>query len=226
LETLLPPPRTIAIGDIHGCIAALDALLAVVQPRACDTVVALGDYIDRGPDARAVIQRLLELQEQCHLVPLLGNHDDLMLNVRDGRDDLLVDWLLFGGDATLRSYGVSEAGEIPAAHADFLRSCPLWHETANHFFIHGNYLADLPLERQPRETLLWDSLKKRRPGPHCSGKTAVVGHASQRSGEVLDLGYLKCIDTRCFDQGYLTAMEIDGGEIWQADKSGRLRGRG
>jgi len=160
-------------------------------------------------------------------VPLLGNHDDMLLNIRDGQEELLVDWLLFGGDATLRSYGVSHPADIPADHVEFLRSCRLTYETPSHFYIHGNYLADVPLDQQPRETLLWDSLKTRRPGPHYSGKTAIVGHASQKSGEILDLGYLKCIDTRCFDRGYLTALEIGGaGAVWQADKTGRLRHRG
>ena len=76
---------------------------------------------------------------------------------------------------------------------------------------------------EPTETLLWESLKVRQPGPHCSGKTAIVGHTSQKSGEILDLGHLKCIDTRCYGEGWLTAMDVESGQVWQADKNGRLR---
>ena len=80
------------------------------------------------------------------------------------------------------------------------------------------------MEAQPIEMLLWESLKIRQPGPHCSGKTAIVGHASQSSGEILDLGYLKCIDTRCYGDGWLTAMDVESGQMWQADKKGERRG--
>ena len=216
-------PRTIAIGDIHGCLAALDTLLAAVRPTTDDTLVVLGDFVDRGPHSRGVLDRLLELERRCHLVPVLGNHDEMMLQVYDGRTNIYIDWLLFGGNATLKSYGSSKMGDIPEPHIEFLRKCPLYFVTDRHFFIHGNYLPNVPLADQPRETLLWDSLKTRLPGPHCSGKTAILGHSSQKSGEVLDVGYLKCIDTRCYEQGWLTALDVDTGQIWQANKRGERR---
>lgn len=216
-------PRTIAIGDIHGCLAALETLLETVRPQPHDTLVLLGDYVDRGPDSRGVLERLIGLRRQCRLIPLLGNHDELMLQVHDGQMQLYIDWLLFGGNATLDSYGTLRPEDITPAHIEFLRNCPLYHETDRHFFLHGTYLADLPLSSQPRELVLWESIKNCRPGPHCSGKTAIVGHTSQKSGEILDLGYLKCIDTRCYGDGWLTAMDVDSGQVWQADKTGKLR---
>ena len=215
--------RTIAIGDIHGCLAALETLLAAIRPKPDDTFITLGDYVDRGPDCRGTIQRLIDLGQQCRLIPLLGNHDDMMLKVHDGRHDLYVDWLLFGGNATLMSYDADRPEDIPAAHIEFLRGCRLFHESERFFYLHGNYIADVPLADQPPELVLWDSVKARRPGPHSSGKIAIVGHASQKSGEVLDLGYLKCIDTWCYGEGWLTALEIETGQIWQASKTGRMR---
>ncbi len=223
---ILAVPRTIAIGDIHGCLAALETLLATIEPRPFDTVVLLGDYVDRGSDSRGVIERLLRLGVECRLIPLLGNHDEMLLQVYDGQTQLHVDWLLFGGSATLQSYGTLRPEEIPAEHIAFLRGCRLWHESERYFYVHGNYLAELPLDAQPRETLLWDSLKTRAPGPHCSGKLAIVGHASQHSGEILDLGYVKCIDTCCYGGGWLTALDVESGRVWQADKNGRPRGGG
>ncbi len=65
--------RVLAIGDIHGCSVALDGLLAAVQPETSDIVITLGDYVDRGPDSCGVIDRLINLQKQCRLVPLRGN---------------------------------------------------------------------------------------------------------------------------------------------------------
>ena len=222
----MPTPRTIAIGDIHGCLAALETLLTAVRPRPDDTLVLLGDYVDRGPRTRGVIERLLALQRQCRLVPLLGNHDEMMLNVYDGQKQLYVNWLLFGGDATLASYDAAGPEDLPLAHIEFLRSCLLYFELERYFFVHGRYRPELPLDAQPRETLLWDSIKIYQPGPHCSGKTAIVGHSSQKSGEILDLGYLKCIDTWCYGEGWLTALDVDSGQVWQADKGGAMRGEG
>lgn len=221
----MPTPRTIAVSDIHGCLAALEALLAAIRPQPADTLVLLGDYVDRGPDSRGVIERIFSLRQQCHLVPLLGNHDEMMVNVYDGQTELYMDWLMFGGNATLESYDTVQPEQIPAAHIEFLRSCLLYYETDRHIFLHGTYLAELPLDQQPRAIVLWESLKTCRPGPHCSGKTAIVGHTSQRSGEILDLGYLKCIDTRCYDQGWLTALDVESGQVWQANKEGTMRGQ-
>lgn len=222
LQVMLQP-RTIAIGDIHGCLPALATLLAAIRPQPDDTLVLLGDYVDRGPDSLGVIERLIELERQCHVVPLLGNHDEMMLKVHDGQAEIYVDWLLFGGAATLESYGSLWPEDVPAAHVAFLRSCRLYHESARHFYVHGNYRADLPLDAQPIDTLLWESLKVRQPGPHCSGKTAIVGHTSQKNSEILDLGYLKCIDTWCYGEGWLTALDVESGQVWQADKSGKRR---
>jgi serine/threonine protein phosphatase 1 len=201
----------------------LETLLAAIRPRAEDTLVLLGDYIDRGPQSRGTIERVLQLREQCRLVPLLGNHDEMLLNICDGQKELYVDWLLFGGEATMASYGTMDPGELPAAHIEFLRGCRLFYEADRHFYVHGNYRAEVPLEAQPTETLLWESLRDRLPGPHCSGKTAIVGHTSQKSGEILDLGHLKCIDTRCYGQGWLTALDVQSGQVWQADKNGKMR---
>src|SRR2546430_524502 len=98
--------RTIAIGDIHGWSAALAAIIDAVMPGPDDTIVTLGDYVDRGPDSRGVLEQLVGLAERCHLVPLLGNHEEMMLGAREGRDDLRF-WLKNGGGDTLASYGVN-----------------------------------------------------------------------------------------------------------------------
>jgi serine/threonine protein phosphatase 1 len=216
-------PRLLAIGDIHGCSAALSAVLAAMDPRPEDTVVTLGDYVDRGPDTRAVLETLRELPRRTHLASLLGNHDEMMLNVCSGRLELLADWLAYGGSATLASYHTLMPDGVWPEHLEFLRNCRLYYEAERHFFVHGNYQAKVPLERQPREVLLWESLKKRRPGPHYSGKVAILGHSAQKNAQILDLGYLKCIDTWCYGEGWLTAMDVNTGRVWQADKQGRLK---
>ena len=81
------PGRTIAIGDIHGCSTALAALLQAIDPQPDDTIITLGDYVDRGIDSKGVLDQLIALADRCRLVPLLGNHDEMMLHARDGRGD-------------------------------------------------------------------------------------------------------------------------------------------
>lgn len=75
--------RHLAIGDIHGCSRALDALLAVVKPRPDDLLITLGDYVNRGPDSRGVVERLVSLHRAGHLIALTGNHEQMMLEARD-----------------------------------------------------------------------------------------------------------------------------------------------
>lgn len=219
------PGRTIAIGDIHGCARALNALLQAIKIQPNDTIVTLGDYCDRGPDTRGVIDRLMKLQRECRLVPLLGNHDQLMHLVCNGRPELMADWWLAGGDRALASYGSHTTRTVPKAHLEFLRNCRLTYETERFFFAHGGYDPHRPLDAQDPYVVLWSRAKDGLPGPHFSGKTAIVGHFRQRSGEILDLGHLKCIDTQCFDGGWLTALEPETGRVWQASRRGKLRGK-
>jgi serine/threonine protein phosphatase 1 len=175
----------------------LRALLEVVAPGRKDTVVTLGDYIDHGPDSQGVVRLLLALIGRCTLMPLMGDHEEMFLAALGCQDDFRC-WLAAGGDQTLRSYGVAHARGIPRLHSSFLNSCEGYHETDTHLFVHASYRADLPMERQPASMLRWGSLDAERSGPHLSGKVAGVGHTPQRSGEVLDLGHLVCIDTHCY----------------------------
>src|SRR5687768_14207517 len=96
--------RAIAIGDIHGCHDALRAVLDAVAPSASDTIVVLGDYIDRGPDSRGVLDCLIDLAQGCRVVPLLGDHEQLLLDAIRDRNEA-ARWFRCGGMETLRSYG-------------------------------------------------------------------------------------------------------------------------
>lgn len=224
--------RTIAIGDIHGCADALAALIDAIAPDPTDTVVTLGDYLDRGPDSRGMLDRLIALAGRCRLVPLLGNHEEALLDaLRDTAH--LRRWLGLGGADTLRSYGWvasgprrTLAGWIPEPHRAFLTGCRTYHETASHLFVHAGCVPELPMSQQPGLALRWRVTDARTAVPHQSGKVAVVGHTPQSSGEVLDLGFLKCIDTNCVRGEWLTALDVDTGRVWQADQRGALRAVG
>jgi serine/threonine protein phosphatase 1 len=217
--------RIIAIGDIHGCAAALRALLAAIAPAPDDWVVPLGDLVNRGPDSRGVLDTLLGLQGRCRVTPILGNHDEMFVRLWE-LNAVPSAWLAMGGGATLESYGPARNFDlVPRAHVDFVRSFAWAIETEGHLLLHAQYEPGLPLERTPGETLRWASLRERVPEPHRSGRRAIVGHTSQKNGAILDRGHLVCIDTFCHGGGWLTAMEVATGEIWQADRAGRLRTR-
>lgn len=218
-------PRTIAIGDVHGCSTALDALLAAIEPRQGDVIVTLGDYVNRGPDSRGVIDRLIALEARSTLIPILGNHDEILLAALSGDRGAFLDFIDMGGRATLASYGArliaeSDLDLIPPAHRAFLGRCRDYFETASHIFTHAQYDPDEAMSRQSPMWLRGASLRDGYPGAHRSGKRAIVGHTSQKNGEVLDLGYLVCIDTYCHGGGWLTALDVDTGEIGQVSREG------
>ena len=221
-DILLRPGRTIAIGDIHGCASALRTLLAEIGPTPNDTLVTLGDYVDRGPDSRGVLDTLIELKSRCRLVPLLGNHEQMLFSARASQM-MCKHWLRFGGDATLRSFGPLGLSALTPQHLTFLEGCHMHFETPTHLFVHANYDPTRPIDQQDEDTALSLSLRESLPGPHVSGKTVIVGHTPQKSGEILDLGYLKCLDTNCCEGGYLTAMDVGSGQTWRTKELGLQR---
>src|SRR5205085_9807728 len=99
--------RALAIGDIHGCLRALDTLLEQVDPQPADLRVTLGDYVDRGPDSNGVLDRMLALRQRCQHVALKGNHDLMMLAARQDQEQFS-EWLKTGGQQTLASYRADE----------------------------------------------------------------------------------------------------------------------
>ena len=209
------------MGDIHGCPIALAALIKEIAPKPNDTIIPLGDFVDRGIDSKGVLDQLIELSSRCNLIPILGNHDQMMLHARDSESDFQY-WLNIGGDTALDSYGdKSKLEQIPIEHFQFLEKCVPFYETDTHFFVHANYNPKLPLDQQDEDTLRWLSLRDSVPEPHYSGKIAVVGHTPQR--EVLDLRHLICIDTGCCTGGWLTALDVESGQKWQVDEKGNLR---
>lgn len=227
--------RLLAIGDIHGYLEKLEKLIDQIQPTLEDQVVFLGDYIDRGPNSKDVIEYLIRFHRQFpKTVFLLGNHEQMMLDYLQ-RMDTQMDWtplrelsilyemdngaagvrvwLWNGGEAVLDEYmGVEN---IPQEHIDFLLSCQLYFEDDNFVFVHAGLARGSRLEEQDLFDLLWS--RDPAPGaPLLEGKTIVVGHTPQRSLEIGD--YRINLDSGC---GYgpeypLTCMDLLSGQFWQS----------
>lgn len=220
--------RTLAIGDVHGSALALDTLLAAVAPAPADRLVFLGDYVDRGPDTRGVLDRLIRVRREFpHAVFLRGNHELMMTRSRGDRSECRM-WLSVGGDKALMSYAkpgaVGRLDDVPAEHWEFLtRHLVDYFETDTHLFVHANLDPGIPLAEQTEGPLFWEFLHPDRAAPHASGKTVVCGHSSQKSGVVLDLGHTICLDTFAYGGGYLTCLDVDSLRYWQANQPGQVR---
>ncbi len=217
--------RYLAIGDIHGYADVLSRLLEFVQPQPEDRIITLGDYVDRGPDSRGVLDQLVALNAAGQLIPLRGNHDVMMIQARHDAEHRR-DWLHYGGRETLGSYGDTFGqgflGEVPESHWEFLEeACVDWHEIDTHFFVHAQVDPDSPLDDQPLYLLHWEPLFE--PRLHCSGKIMVCGHTRQRSGVPRNWGCAVCIDTWVYGDGWLTCLDVKSGKLWQANRLGELR---
>ena len=219
------PSRLFAIGDIHGCATALKTLIVAIDPQPEDTIVVLGDMIDCGPDSKGVLDQLIALSSRCHVVALLGNHEEMLLNALESRSEFKY-WLKLGGEQTLRSYSSAirpGLEVIPAEHIRFIQGCRPYFETERHIFVHASYDPELPMDRQSERSLRWESVLPERMAPHVSGKVVIAGHTRQKSGEILDQGFFQILDTDAFGNGWLTALEVHTGEVIQTDQQGQRR---
>jgi serine/threonine protein phosphatase 1 len=219
--------RVLAVGDVHGCSVALRALLDAVAPQPDDLIVMLGDYVDRGPDTRGVLDQMIALRGTGRLIPLRGNHEVMMLSARDAGYADGATWLSCGGRQTLTSYGaemptLAALDLVPADHWYFLEhDCRDWYETKTHFFVHASAYPNMPLDEQPTLMLHWEKLEDL--GPHENGKVMVCGHTRQPGGIPLNLGHAICLDTGAYSNGWLTCLDCGSGQYWQANQKGEVR---
>lgn len=219
--------RTLAVGDIHGCSAALDALLSAVAPATDDLLVFLGDYVDRGPDSKGVLDRMIALATSGRpLVCLRGNHELMMLRARTDRSELKM-WLSVGGTQALGSYAVgglrAHPESVPPIHWEFLeKGCADYFETDTHIFVHARVDPSLPLADQSEGELFWEFVNL--PVNHFSGKRIICGHTSQRNGIPRAWRTTVCIDTNAYyPGGWLTCLDVHSGRYWQANEAGQTR---
>jgi serine/threonine protein phosphatase 1 len=223
--TSLPGLTIYAIGDIHGRLDALTSLLAAIDARKARTgepafEVFLGDYIDRGPDARRVIEIILARQSAHRLLALSGNHEAALL-AGLGDDAAFAAWLDIGGRQTLVSYGVRPpslvqpeslsnarakfAAALPASHRAFLASLGLWFRSGDYFFAHAGVRPGVPLHKQVAADLLWirkDFLDSRED----HGAMIVHGHTPVPAPDFHP--YRINIDTGAYATGKLTCLIV------------------
>ncbi len=224
--------RLYAVGDIHGRADLLETLLQQIEadaerhPDVAKRLIYLGDYVDRGPASSAVIDMVLhDGPPGFEVVPLMGNHEEMMLRFIE---DIAVgrSWMMNGGDATRRSYGVEAASmfagtpvllhaqqqfaeRLPASHRSFLGGLATSHTEGDYLFVHAGVRPGVALEEQHTEDLLWI----RDEFLDCDrdfGKVVVHGHSISLDPEfrVNRIG----IDTGAYRSGQLTCLVLEGTE--------------
>ncbi|MHA6731612.1 metallophosphoesterase family protein [Devosia sp. A369] len=228
--------RLYAVGDIHGQIQILDDLLAQIEddlrrhPIDRGKLIFTGDYIDRGADARAVIDRVSRLQENrfhgAEVICLRGNHEQWMIDFISGEDNL-ANWGVKGGSETLQSYDVPLddaeldltdsatnarlrailAEKMPVRHQHFLASLPLTHSHEGYFFVHAGVDPDRPLNDQRDHDLIWIR-DKFLTHPLPFGKVVVHGHSC--CAQVESHANRINIDTGIYIQGRLSCVILEG----------------
>lgn len=220
--------RVYAIGDIHGCDDLLEGLIGGIQaelePGETPLVIFLGDYVDRGPDSRGVIERLIQLRATWPSTRYLcGNHEEaMMLFLRDMEAGLV--WSTYGGKAAMRSYGVEPPADdndldgwrkahdllkaaIPESHMRFLWGLEDSIELGDYLFVHAGVRPDRALDAQSAKDLRW--IRE----PFLSDtrrldKVIVHGHTPKPEPHIDErrIG----VDTWAYSTGVLTAVELAG----------------
>ena len=226
-----------AVGDIHGERKRLEALMAKLPLRRGDRLVFLGDYVDRGPDSRGVVDYLVEFSRQYSCVFLCGNHESMFLDFLgwEGEAYFAGDaFLANGGDRTLASYEYFDQDEpdpatfeLPETHRAFFKNLKLHHREGDYLFIHaglGRKMLkendlDFALREAGSDDLLWD--RSSIDQPHDLGVTIVYGHTPSNDFEVRwNSPFSIGIDTGAVYGGRLTAIRLPDESVFQADAAG------
>jgi len=218
--------RLYAVGDIHGCAGLLGDLMEKIDLEdagaAKKRLIFLGDYVDRGENSKGVIDRLLSIRAQHpDAIFLKGNHEQAILDFLDAPDSN-EDWLHWGGDKTLESYGVAEIwSKTPArlaaelnervapSHLDFLSSLELWRVLGDYVFVHAGFRPGVALAEQTEEDCLWIRATFHNAAPEGRPKEVVVhGHHPVKKPQ--DHGWRIAVDTGAVWSDALTAVVLEG----------------
>lgn len=220
------PRQIFAIGDIHGCAAELRRLIAILPLTSDSTLVFLGDYVDRGPASREVIETILALKEEYEVVTLTGNHEAMLTDfLADPCSSRAGTFFYNGGGATLASYSTGDGDyDIPTDHIEFFESLRLVYQTDDYFFVHAG-VPNVPLEdldpEPNRSYLLWT----RKPFLESSynwSKLIIHGHTPHPQIEVRPNRIN--LDTGCVLGNRLSAIELPARRV-HAVTSDRKPGR-
>ncbi len=217
--------RIYVIGDVHGRNDLLQSLLKKVvahfstllpRPKKV-TLLFLGDVIDRGPDSKRCMSRILRLVETANAKMLLGNHEDMLLASLDGNGEAQAAWMRNGGLETLKSYGIEPPRDdedpfdfadrlksgLPEKHVEFLRSLDVSYSSGSYFFVHAGVRPGVAISKQDREDL-YSIREEFTSSDKWHGQVVVHGHSIVGAVEVRD-NRIAC-DTGAYASGTLSCV--------------------
>ncbi len=208
--------RRFVIPDIHGCARTFRALVEdVIRLKPMDSLYLLGDYIDRGPRSKDLLDKILELSAEGHNIHALrGNHEEMLLNSDKSLDDFHL-WIMNGGRTTLDSFGVESASEIPSSYLNFLTQLQNFIVLEEFVLVHACLNFENPDPFADREAMLW--------ARQCEVDTSRLGNRKLINGHtpVTRKALLKglntsriMLDNGCVYKGYaglgsLAALELN-----------------
>ena len=223
--------RVYAIGDIHGHLDLLDQVLARIDAHLADNPISqpievfLGDYVDRGPQSRVVLDRLIERSHTHRTIFLKGNHEVLLATFPTD-PNILDEWRKYGGLETLMSYGLKPSAKrspsqypelaaalehaLPQSHRDFLSELKTHFVCGDYFFVHAGVRPNVSLHLQSENDLLWirdDFLKYEKP----FDKIIVHGHTPVPAPEIRSNRIN--IDTGAYATGKLTCLVLESDQL-------------
>lgn len=199
--------RIIGISDIHGEYEKLCSLLSKVSPSADDTIVFMGDYIDRGLKSCEVVDKVISMKDVCHCVYLIGSHEFALLN---SKSDDYFNYLFwnYGGDNTVKSYGSFD--NIFKTHGKFFQSLKYYYLTDDYLFIHAGIKPEIPLDKQDPVDMVYirSEFYNRK---HNLKQKIIFGHTEFPKPKIWSDKI--CIDTGCgkYKDAPLTAVIIENG---------------
>ena len=213
-----------AISDIHGCVRTFRALLQKINFTKKDELYLLGDYIDRGPDSKGVIDHIWQLREDGFTVRCLrGNHEQLAIDAKTDRNDERM-WLANGGPQTLISFRASNINAIPKPYLNFLENLPHYFEVENYILVHAGLNFDMPNPLDGLTSMMWIRRWYEDINYHWLDNRIIVhGHTPQKK-QIIEHQHKKLekrgvldIDCGCvFDisnMGYLCAFNLTDQEL-------------
>lgn len=240
-----PTQVTYAIGDVHGRFDLLERAIAIMDAHAAGRprrMIFLGDYVDRGPESRAVVERLMALEAEEDAICLKGNHEALMVRAAtEGGASRINHWLVNGGVETLASYGVPSTADLrtalPRDHIAWMAALPLTTADDHRIFVHAGLAPGAPFREQTEEVCLWIREAFLRARASAFEAHVVHGHTPYWSGKPDPalpelLAHRTNLDTGAFATGVLTIGVFDPGaaggpvEVLTAAGAMRLRSKG
>ena len=219
-----------AIGDIHGCLKQLISLQEKIFSHSSfkkdnDLLLYLGDYIDRGPNSKGVINQVIKLQkENIKSIFLMGNHEQFMIDFLFNKINNLSNWLMNGADQTFKSYDIEIANfindgfegtkidklrnvflnQLTEEHIHFLKNLKLSYTLGKYLFVHAGVNPEKSILEQNKEDFLWSRSDKFFDKNFKFDKIIVHGHTPEK--EVVNFPYRINIDTGCFYSGKLSCV--------------------